>query len=413
MFRTSAFIGLRYVAVRSSNQLVSFISLVSMVGMMLGVALLIVVLSVMNGFEREMQQRILGLVPHITINAYGQGRDWTGIEEAVQAHPEVVSTAPFIKLNAMMMRANEVDGVIVFGIQPDRETQVSIVEQYLPETALVGLATEKNSIIIGAGLAKKLGLEEGASLNLMVSRNGGGKSFSPRFQRFKVSAIFHSGTEIDQTLTLVHYQQAQKLLGGALSSRSRGLRLRLKDSLKAPRVAWELEQQLPYGFISTDWTRTHGNLYNAIQLSRKLVGLMLLTIIAVAAFNVVSALVMVVNDKRSDIAILRTLGASSRTILSVFLIHGTAIGLVGALLGAVLGVSLSWWATDIVAWVEASFGIQFLNSDVYPVDYVPADLRWSDVLLVCGTGFVMSLLATLYPSWRAAKVQPAQALRYD
>jgi lipoprotein-releasing system permease protein len=411
MFKPAAFIGLRYAMARSRSQLVSFISLVSILGMMLGVGLLIVVLSIMNGFEREMQQRILGLVPHVTISAYGEGVNWEGIEAKAMSHSQVKNSAPFIKLNAMMMRADQVDGVLVYGVYPEKEQQVSIVEEHLPKGSLTQLIQSQTGIIIGSGLAEKFDLKAGDPLNLMVVREKPGQQLPPRFQRFNVVAVFDSGTEVDQVLALIPYDQAAKL--SDFSTANRGLRLSLKDSLNAQQVAWELEHSLPYGFIASDWTRSHGNLYSAIQLSRQLVGLMLLTIIAVAAFNVVSALVMVVNDKRGDIAILRTMGASPGMILTIFLLHGTVIGLMGAFLGAVLGVSLSWIVTDLVVWVESSFGMQFLNTDVYPVDYVPVDLRWSDVAMVCGVGFVMSMLATLFPSWRAAKVQPAQALRYD
>ena len=245
----------------------------------------------------------------------------------------------------------------------------------------------------------------------MINQPGQGRRLRPRFEQFTVLAVFDSGTEVDQRLVLINYAKAEQLAGA--NGASRGLRLSLSDSFVAPQVAWALERELPYGFYLSDWTRSHGNLYSAIQLSRKLVGLMLLTIIAVAAFNVVSALVMVVTDKRGDIAILRTMGASPRAILGIFMLHGTVIGVAGAGLGALLGGLFSLGITDMVLWLEQQFGFQFLNTDVYPVDYVPADLRWLDVLRVCATGFVMSLLATIYPAWRAARVQPAQALRYD
>jgi lipoprotein-releasing system permease protein len=410
-------IGLRYALARSRSQLVSFISMISMLGMMFGVALLIVVLSIMNGFEREMQQRILGLVPHITVSAlkYSDPFDWQAIEKTVADHPGVVGSAPFIKLNAMLMRGNSVDGVVVFGIDPDREAKVSIAEQFLPTGSLQQLAVQQDGIILGAGLASKLAIKAGDKINLMITMDGPGASLAAglktRFQRFTVLTLLSSGTEIDQSLAFIHQHKAQKLV--ANNRIEQGLRLRIADTFQAQKIAWQLERDLPYGLLATDWTRTHGNLYAAIQLSRQLVGLMLLTIIAVAAFNVISALVMVVTDKRGDIAILRTLGASPRMILSVFMIQGTVIGLIGALAGAAMGVGLSLSATELVAALESALGFQFLNTDVYPVDYVPADLRWSDVVLVCSVGFAMTVLATVYPSLRAARVQPAEALRYD
>ncbi len=405
------FIGLRYAGARQRSQLVSFISRIAMLGMTVGVALLIVVLSVMNGFDREMRTRILGLVPHITIQAHGESQDWGAVERVVDAHAEVEAAAPFTQLNAMLLRGTDVEGVQVFGIDPAREGKVSIIQQYVSAEQLNTLAGDSDGVILGAALAERLQVKAGTSLNLMVPTETAQGRISPRFARLTVTGLFDTGTELDQSVAFIGIEQSLALMPP--DRRSRGLRVSVGDTFQAPRIAWELSQNLPYGYHTRDWTQTHGNLYSAIQLSKQLVGLMLTTIIAVAAFNVVSALVMIVNDKRGDIAILRTAGASSAGIMAVFMVQGTAIALIGTAAGSLIGIGLSLAVTDLVALTESLFGIQFLQSDVYPVDYLPSDLRWQDVLLICGTAFAISLLATLYPAWKAARVQPAEALRYE
>ena len=411
MKRYPLFVGLRYAGAKRRNQLVSFISLVSMAGLTIGVALLIVVLSVMNGFEKEMHQRILGLVPQITVTAYGDEQDWPGLRGMIAKHPDVKAIAPYIRFNAMLLRGTDVETILVFGIDPKQEVEVSIIEQFVEGGALTRLDTEAAGIVLGAALAERMGLEVGDNTTLMLTEQSASGRVKPRYARFSIAGIVNTGTEIDQGLALINMQVATDLM--ASTGAVQGLRLSVKDTFEAPRVAWELEQSLPYGYSTRDWTRTHGNLYSAIQLSRQLVGMMLLTIIAVAAFNVVSALVMIVTDKQADIAILRSLGASSGGIMSIFIVQGTMIGVIGTGLGALLGVVLSLLVTDVVNALERLFQMQFLNSDVYPINYLPADLRFEDLLLVCSTALVMSVFATLYPAWRAVRVQPAEALRYQ
>jgi len=413
------FIGIRYSGAKRRSQLVSFISLVAMLGMAVGVALLIVVLSVMNGFDHEMRTRILGLVPQVTIFSYGPVKDrqsdWQLIEEKAIQHPDVKAVAPFAQLNAMLLRGSEVEGVMIYGINPTREASVSIIGDYVDPSALAALQDSpenlSTSILLGAALAERLGVLAGDSLNIMVPLDNGKSSIRPRFLRVTVGALFDTGTELDQAVALISINQALALMPEG--ERSQGLRVTLKDTFQAPRVSWELSQNIPYRYTTRDWTRTHGNLYSAIQLSKQLVGLMLLTIIAVAAFNVVSALVMIVTDKRGDIAILRTAGASPLGIMAIFMVQGTMIAIIGTLGGATIGVLLSLFITDIVAGLEAILHIHFLSSDVYPVNYLPSDLRGSDVAVVCATAFGMSLLATIYPAWRASRVNPAEALRYQ
>ncbi len=419
------FIGVRYAWARRHSQLVSFISAVSMLGMALSVALLILVLSVMNGFDREMRNRILGLVPHVTIIGYGYNTgstftqpdqlSWQQVEEKILHHPDVKAVAPFAQLNAMLLKGTTVEGVLIYGINPKQERKVSILADYVDETALQALEDSEdsvsNQILLGAALAQRLGAEAGGSLNIMVPQSNEQGRISPRFVRLQVADVFTTGTELDQSIALISLNRALSMMPG--EQRNQGLRVTVKDTFQAPRVAWELAQNIPYGFTTRDWTRTHGNLYSAIQLSKQLVGLMLLTIIAVAAFNVVSALVMIVTDKRGDIAILRTAGASSGGIMAIFMVQGALIAVIGTVIGCVLGAGLALFITDVVALFEQLTGVHFLNSDVYPIDYLPSDLRLQDVLLVCATAFVITLIATVYPAWRASRVQPAEALRYQ
>lgn len=405
------FVGLRYAGAKSRSQLVSFISLVAMVGMTVGVALLIVVLSVMNGFDQEMRNRILGLVPHITIKSYQQDADWSLIESLAMRHKEVSAVAPFAQINGMVLRGTDVESVLIYGIDALREQQVSIIGRFVEEQALLTLQGQSESIIMGSALAERLAISVGDGVTIMIPQENPNGQLTPKFKRLTLTALFKTGTELDQSVALMSLATASELVAGDVSAK--GLRILLHDTFTAPRVAWEIEQNLPYGFVTRDWTRTHGNLYSAIQLSKQLVVLMLFVIIAVAAFNVVSALVMIVTDKRADIAILRTLGASPKQILAVFMVQGTFIGIIGTSVGVILGVLMSLSMPDIVNWIQLTFHHQFLNSDVYPIDYLPIDLRFDDIARVVFIAIAMSVFATLYPAWRAAKVTPADALRYQ
>ena len=407
----SLFIGFRYAGTKRRSQLVSFISRVSMLGMTVAVALLILVLSVMNGFDREMRSRILGLVPHITVTAYGKEQDWQSLSDNLLLHAEVDAVAPFTQLNGMLLKGAEVEGVLIYGIDPVQEAKVSIIADFINPQALASLADDSPSIAIGAALAKRLAITAGDNINIMVPEQTSQGRIKPRFARRRVVSLFETGTELDQSVAIMSINKTLLLMDK--ENQSQGIRIKVKDAFQAPRIAWELSQNIPSGYSASDWTRTHGNLYSAIQLSKQLVGLMLVTIIAVAAFNVVSALVMVVTDKRGDIAILRTLGASPAGIMAIFMVQGSVVAVVGTLLGTVLGAGLSLVITDIVVWVEVIFNMQFLSSDVYPVDYLPSDLRLDDVFRVCATAFLMSIAATLYPAWRASRVEPADALRHE
>ncbi len=401
------FVGLRYSLDKNTNQLVAFLSRLSMLGLILGVALLIVVLSVMNGFDREMRGRILALVPQLTVTPWSENEEWPALAQRLQQHPEVEAAAPFVQLNAMLVKGQQMLPVLAYGLLPEREREVSRLQEYV-DLDLLQSDVSGLPVVLGRAVAEKLGLAVGDSVNAAVPQPRAAGS-QIRFRRLTVVATVSTGTELDQNLLLLHLNQARELQD---DSASVGVRLRLADVFAAPRVGWELRNNLDRFYLVQDWTQQFGNMYEAIQLSRRLVAIMLLAVVAVAVFNIVSTLVMVVNDKQGDIAILRSQGATPRQILQVFLIYGAVIGFVGAGLGAGLGVGLSLAVTDLVAGVERLLGIQFLHSDVYPISYLPSDLRWPDALLVAGVSYLMSLLATLYPAWRASKVAPAEALRY-
>ncbi|WP_299592977.1 lipoprotein-releasing ABC transporter permease subunit [uncultured Microbulbifer sp.] len=421
MFRPlPAFIGLRYAGAQRSDQdsagLVSFISGLSMIGLILGVALMIVVMSVMNGFDRELRERILGIMPHATVYNASPDIDWTQVREQVAAAPGVTAAAEVWQVNGLARNGLEVTPLLVQGINPETIVDVSSINDFLQPDSFAALTSNpaEPGIILGRGIADKLEISVGEQLSVIVPQSGsseGGGRTAAQLAGFRVVDIFHSGTALDHSLALVDWTQAQTLAGGAGGA---GVQMRMENMLRSFSVFQQLLQQLPTeGYYGNDWTGTHGNLYQAIQMSRNLVSLLVFLIIAIAAFNVVSTLVMVVIDKHGDIAILRTMGASTREILLTFVSQGALVGLIGVLVGGLLGVVGSLLVTDAVAGLESLFGIQFLKSDVYPVDYLPSELEWGDVALVVGAGFLLSLIATLYPAFQASRVQPAAALRQD
>lgn len=398
------FIGFRYSADRSGNQLVSFLSRLSMIGLILGVALLVVVLSVMNGFDREMRNRILALVPHITLQPWStQEIDWQQLQKDVEAHSRVVATAPFVQGNAMLIKGGAVEPSIFYGVDPVAEKRVSRIQEYVDLDILQPGAA---GVILGKALADRLKVDVADRVTLGVPQAEGRQNV--RFVQMTVAAVVATGTELDQQLMLMHIDQARALFTEAPPV---SLRVSVDDVFAAPQIAWELASVHGRDYLLKDWSQQFGNMYHAIQMSRKLVVIMLLAVVAVAVFNVVSTLVMVVNDKRADIGILRSQGASQGDILRIFLTYGAVIGAVGASAGGVIGVLLALGVSDLVAGVENLFGLKLLQSDVYPINYLPSDVRIPDVVMVCATAYVMSLLATIYPAWRASRMAPAEALR--
>jgi len=400
----AVFIGLRYSADRSGNQLVSFLSRLSMAGLVLGVALLVTVLSVMNGFDREMRNRILALVPHITLQPWAAGTtDWQALQSDVERHPAVLATAPFVQGSAMLIKGGLVEPGLFYGVEPLAEAKVSNISDYVD---LGVLSTESKTVILGKALAERLGVEQGERVTLGVPQAAGSQNV--RFVQMTVAALVATGTELDQQMVLLHIDQASKLFAEPPPV---SLRVTVSDVFEAPQIAWELASVHGRDFMLKDWSQQFGNMYHAIQMSRRLVVIMLLAVVGVAVFNVVSTLVMVVNDKRADIGILRSQGASQGDILRIFLSYGAVIGAVGAVAGGVLGVLLAAVIGDVVAGIERFFDLKLLQSDVYPINYLPADIRIPDVLAVCGLAYAMSLLATIYPAWRASRMAPAEALR--
>ena len=386
-----------------------------MIGLALGVVVMIVVLSVMNGFDHEMRTRVLGMVPHATIESGDPITDWKALAARVQENSEVLAVAPFTQMQGLLTHEGKVQKVLLNGIDPAQERKVSIIDNFIQQGKLDSLEPGSFGIMIGDKAAAKLGVAVGDKLTFVapeVSLTPAG--MFPRMKRFEVTGIFHVGAgEIDGYLGLTNLDDLARLHRWK-PNQVQGLRLKFKDLFAAPRTSWEIAQKLgENNFYSRDWTRTHGNLYQAIRMEKAMIGLLLLLIVAVAAFNIISTLVMVVNDKKGDIAILRTLGSTPSQIMAIFMVQGTVIGVVGTLIGAALGILAALNVSAAISALEGLIGHKFLNADVYFIDYLPSQLMAQDVFQVCGAALVLSFLATLYPAWRAARTQPAEALRYE
>ncbi len=402
---------LRYTFGLRDGQLSSFLSNLSMLGLVLAVGLLLLVLSVMNGFDKEMRQRILALVPHVTVLSHAPIRDWREQSEKVSAHPEVVEVSAFIQFDALFMRGSEIETARGIGLDVAGGESAKKMMHHLDPDDATTFSQRPDGLVLGRGLAERLRVGVGDSLTLVVPGSSQGAGQGARFEPLHLCAVLDTGTELDQSVAIVHLPVAAALTG--LGDAVNGLRITTSDLFAVSRIGWELMNNLPAGFYTSNWMMTHGNLYAAIQLSRDLVTILLLSIIAVAAFNVVSSLVLVVFDKRGNIAILRTLGASPGDIAWVFVLQGAMIGLVGVTLGSALGALGSQLVPTLVAWLEALLDMRFLNTDVYPVSFLPVDLLWRDVLLVGGIAFAMCVLAAVYPALRAAGVAPATVLNQD
>ncbi|WP_342651110.1 lipoprotein-releasing ABC transporter permease subunit [Pseudomonas sp. REB1044] len=416
MFRPLfVFIGTRYTRAKRRNHFVSFISLTSMIGLALGVVVMIVVLSVMNGFDHEMRTRVLGMVPHATVEGDQPIADWQALAQQVKQNPHVQAVAPFTQMQGLLTDDGKVQKMLLNGILPEREREVSIIDNFIQQGSLDRLAPGEWGILIGDKAADKLGVKVGDKVTFVapeVSITPAG--MFPRMKRFTVVGTFHVGAgEIDGYLGLTNLSDLSRLHRWK-ADQVQGLRLKFDDLFQAPREAWNIVKQLgEQQYYARDWTRTQGNLYQAIRMEKSIIGLLLLLIVAVAAFNIISTLVMVVNDKRGDIAILRTLGATPRQIMAIFMVQGTVIGVVGTLIGAVVGILAALNVSAAIAGIETLIGHKFLNADVYFIDYLPSQIIAQDVWMVCGAALALSFLATLYPAWRAARTQPAEALRYE
>ncbi|MCG2633639.1 MAG: lipoprotein-releasing ABC transporter permease subunit [Gammaproteobacteria bacterium] len=416
MFRPyPLYLGLRYVGARRRNHFISFISVSSMAGVALGVAALITVISVMNGFETELRQRILGVIAHATITGPGDKLlEWQPVTKAAMDHPNVVGAAPYVQTEAMMSQRDNVSGALVRGILPELEVAVSGLNQHLLEGAsLDSLQPGSYNLILGRALAMTLGVGVGDRVTIVSPRTlVTPAGILPRMKRFSVTGLFEMGMyEYDSALALVHQADAQALL--RMEQGVTGVRLKLDELFAAPRVAREVAASLPGDYYFIDWTRQHGNFFQALRTEKITMFVILLLIVGVAAFNIVSTLVMVVTDKQADIAILRTLGATPRGIMLTFMVQGCLIGLIGTLIGLVGGVLLVLNIDVLVPWIEGLAGVDLLPDDVYPIADLPAELRPGDLLRITGVAFLLCLTSTIYPALRAARVQPAEALRYE
>ncbi|MDB2705136.1 lipoprotein-releasing ABC transporter permease subunit [Pseudomonadota bacterium] len=410
----SVFIGLRYTRAKRRNHFISFISLTSMLGVALGVAALITVLSVMNGFEKELRERILGMTSHAFITgSNGTLKNWQSLQNMISNSEHVVNSAPFVEGQAMLSQGNRVRGSLVRGIDPQLEDRVSTIGEKVIQGQIDLLTPGSFGIILGKDLAMAMGVRTGDKITLItphVTPTPAG--IMPRLKRLNVVGVFEIGMyEYDSALAIMNIEDAAKLF--RIPKRVSGLRLKLDDVFQAPTITRNLMAQLPSSFRAIDWTYQHANFFRALKTEKTVMFVILMLIVAVAAFNIVSTLIMMVTDKQSDVAILRTLGMTPRSIMIIFMVQGTLIGVFGTLIGIIGGVTLALNVETIIAQLEHLIGYQFLPADVYYISSLPSDLQWSDVTVIGLTAFVLSLLSTIYPSWRAAKIRPAEALRYD
>lgn len=408
-------LGLRYTRARRRNHFISFISLVSMLGIGLGVAALIVVLSVMNGFQTELRTRILGVASHIQISGMNNRLpDWQGVVSQSLRHPAVVAAAPFVQSQAMLSSpTGDVRGTLVRGILPEEENRVADFQTAMRSGDLNSLQAGEFNIVLGNELAQSLNVLVGDKITLIAPQGSVTPAgVLPRLRSFRVGGIFSVGMfEYDSGLALIHLQDAQRLF--QLKDNVSGVRLKIEDIFTAPKITRELADYLNANAWISDWTHSHANFFRAVQIEKNMMFIILSLIVAVAAFNLVSTLVMAVTDKEADIAILRTLGARPASIMVIFVVQGAITGFIGLALGILGGVALAENIDVVVPFIEQLFGVQFLSKEVYYISDLPSELHWDDVWGVTGIAFVLSLIATLYPSWRAAKVDPAQALRYE
>lgn len=407
-------IALRYVRSRNKNRFISFISVISMAGIALAVAVLIMVLSVMNGFEAEVRDRILQIVAHASISGLdGRISDWRSLAAVAGQDPQVIAGSRFVDGQAMLVGPAEIRGVQLRGVDPASELKTSALGSLMVEGALQALEPGSFGIVVGKTLAEELHVGVGDSVIMLVAQGTiTPAGIVPRMRRFRVTGIFYAGMyEFDRALVFVHIADAQRLLrfGDDVS----GVRLAIRDPLQAPTVVRAVANAWGGGVYVTDWTREHGNFFRSIQLTRSIIFVILLLVVGVAAFNIVSTLVMVVRDKRGEIAILRTLGASPAGILTIFVLQGALVGLVGTLVGTVAGVLGAWNVSAIAAVIERITGFQFLAPDVYFISELPSRLVWTDVWQIAGIALALGLVSTIYPAWRGAVTAPAEVLRHE
>jgi lipoprotein-releasing system permease protein len=415
MFKPLIFyIGLRYTRAKRRTQFISFITLTSVLGIALGVTALITVLSVMNGFEAELRQRILGMTSHATITGnYGQLDNWRELDQKLKDYPHVEGSAPFINGQVMINADRRVSGTLLNGIMPDYESKVSEVANNMKAGKLSDLISGEYGIVLGAELANYLGVMMDDKITVISPQiNSTPAGIVPRMRRFTVVGIFQVGMyEYDRNMAIIHIEDAAKLF--RMDSAVSGLRIKLDDLFNAPKITRSMATFFENEYQVSDWTLAHNNFFRAIQTEKRVMFIILLLIVAVAAFNIVSTLVMVVTDKRGDIAILKTQGLTSGSVMGIFIVLGTVIGVVGTAIGTLGGILLALNVETIVPAIEKLFQVQFMAADVYYISQLPSKLDWSDVYVIAGMAFLLSLCATIYPAWQASKINPAEVLRYE
>ncbi len=408
------YIGLRYTRAKRRTHFISFISVISIAGIMLGVAALITVLSVMNGFEKELRDRILGMASHAQVSGLeGVLPNWQSVKKELESDPRVIGSAPQIDFEGMINFGEQVSGAIFHGVSPEDEKEVSDVGDHMVAGSMDTLEDGSYHIVLGKELAEMLGVHLGQKVTVITPQaQVTPAGFLPRLRRFTVTGIFSVGMfEYDRGTAFIHLGDAARLTrkGDNVSD----LRLKLKNIYDAPKIAREINNNLGALYWVSDWTQQHQNFFKAIKTERMVMFVILSLIVIVAAFNIVSTLVMLVNDKRADIAILRTLGLTPKQVMMVFIVQGTLIGLIGTTMGVLIGTLLAENVTSIVHMIENIFHVHFLSADVYYITDVPSDLRWADVAKISAVAFLAAMLMTIYPAWQASRTQPAEALRYE
>jgi len=412
--RYELLVGLRYTRARRRNRFIGINALISMIGIAVGVWALIVVLSVMNGFQKEVRTRILGVAAHVQIMAYDNRlENWPEVAQIAVHHPHVLAAAPFVQAQAMLAAGQAVRGAVVRGIVPGEEDKVADLGSHMKIGSLAALKPGEFGVVLGADLARALGVLPGDKVAFVAPQGlVTPAGVIPRLKQFTLVGIFEAGiVDADSALALVHMQDAQTLyqMGDAVS----GVRLKLDDLFAARAVARELLGELPQDAFATDWTRTHANFFRAVDIEKRMMFLILALIILVAAINIISTLVVAVTDKQADIAILRTLGARPGSVMQIFIVQGMVIGVIGTVIGVVTGIVTALNIDVIVPAIERALSIKFLSKDVYLIPELPSDLQRGDVIAITLMALGLSFLATLYPSWRASRVNPAEALRYE
>jgi lipoprotein-releasing system permease protein len=416
MFRPiTVFIGLRYTRAKQRNHFISLISLFSMLGIALGVLVLITVLSVMNGFDREIQKRVFSMVPAITVGSFVNAvSDWPRVDNKLHELPGVVAAAPFVNGQVMLTNANWVRPASVSGILPEQEKKIIPLADKMIQGSLANLTRGSFRIVLGEELANNLDVTVGDRVTVVtpqVSLSLAG--VVPRLKRFTVAGIFRAGNGFgfDSLYAFVHLADAQKLF--SMGDTVTGLQVKIRDPYVAPKMASEMAAILGSNARIVNWTEQYGEYFHMVRQEKIMMFFILTLIILVAVFNLISTLVMVVNEKKSDIAILRTLGATPKMIMAIFMVQGAVIGVIGTLLGVIGGIALAWHVTEVVNWLEHLLHVQFISANVYILDYLPSDLQGGDVGRISLMALGLSLLATVYPAWRAARMEPVEALRYE